>query len=144
MLTVREHIHIPAPAEEVFAYMDTPAHQAQITPSLQTSTLIERLPSGGSRARYTYQIFGLSFSGEVRATDYAPTERIVWNMTGDLQGTLRWYFEPTDAGCRLTYAATYQLPGPRLLRPFTRPFVRRYNTREVRALLQNLWEQLCT
>jgi len=80
----------------------------------------------------------------VRATDYAPGERIVWNMTGDLQGTLRWYFEPTDAGCRLTYAATYQLPGPRLLHPLTRPFVRRYNTREVRALLQNLWDQLCS
>jgi uncharacterized membrane protein len=142
MLTVREHIDIAAPVGRVFDYMDTPAHQAEITPSLSESTLVERLPNGGSRARYAYRILGLSFSGEVRATDYVPEERIVWSMEGDLQGTIRWYFEPSDAGCRFTYAATYQIPGPTLLRPVARPLVRRSNEREVHALLQNLKERL--
>jgi Polyketide cyclase / dehydrase and lipid transport. len=142
MLTVREHIDIAASVEAVFAYMDTPAHQAEITPSLSESTLVERLPNGGSRARYTYRILGLSFSGEVRATDYVPEERIVWSMEGDLQGTIRWYFESVNAGCRFTYAATYQIPGPTLFRPVVRLLVRGYNEREVRTLLQNLNEQL--
>lgn len=142
MLTVREHIDIVAPVDRVFEFMDTPAHQAEITPSLTQSTLVERLPNGGSRARYTYRILGLSFSGEVRATDYVPDERIVWSMTGDLQGTIRWYFESVDTGCRVTYAATYRIPGPRFLQSLAGPLVRRYNEREVRTLLHNLKERL--
>jgi len=142
MLTVREHIDLAVPSERTFDFMDAPARQTTITPSLSESTLLERLPNGGSRARYTYRILGLSFSGEVRATDYVPRERIVWSMTGDLQGTIRWYFEPNETGCRFTYAATYRIPGPRLLRPLARPLVRRYNERETRTLLQNLKERL--
>ena len=142
MLTVREHIDISAPVERVFDYMDTPAHQATITPSLSESVLLERLPNGGSRARYTYRLLGLSFSGEVRATDYVPNERIVWTMTGDLQGTIRWYAEPIETRCRFTYAATYRVPGPRFLQSLTGPLVRRYNEREIRTLLRNLKERL--
>lgn len=142
MLTVREHIDLSPPVERVFDFMDAPARQARITPSLSTSTLLERLPNGGSRAHYVYRILGLSFSGEVRATDYVPNERIVWSMTGDLQGTLRWYFEPIDGGSRLTYAATYEVPGPSLLRPLARPLIRRYNEREIHALLRNLEAQV--
>ena len=48
MLTVREHIDIAAPVDRVFAFMDWPTHQADITPSLSDSTLLERLPNGGS------------------------------------------------------------------------------------------------
>lgn len=142
MITVRECLDIDAPVDRVFAYLDTPAHQVRITPSLSESPLLERLPNGGARARYTVRLFGLPFSGEVRATDYVPNERIVWNMTGDLKGTIRWYLEPTDGGCRFTYAATYQIPGPSLIRSLTRPLIRRYHEREVRALLHNLQARL--
>ena len=139
MLTVREHIDIASPVDRVFAFMDTPAHQAEITPSLTQSTLVERLPNGGSRARYTYRILRLSFSGEVHATDYVSNERIVWSMDGDLHGTLRWYFQKLDPErSRFTYAATYALPGPSVLRPILKPFVRRYNEREVHTLLRRL------
>lgn len=139
MLTVREHVDIDAPVEAVFEYMDEPRHQPQITPSLTHSHLLERLPNGGSRVRYTYRIFGIAFSGEVRATDYVPNERIVWSMEGDLRGTIRWYFQPlTDERSRFTYAATYALPGPSVLRPLLKPLVRRYNEREIHTLLQRL------
>jgi uncharacterized membrane protein len=143
MLTVREHVDIDAPVEAVFEYMDEPAHQPDITPSLAHSHLLERLSNGGSRARYTYKILGLSFSGEVHATDYVPNERIVWAMEGDLQGTIRWYFRAlTDGRSRFTYAATYSLPGPSLFRPLVKPLVRRYNEREVHTVLQRLKLQL--
>jgi len=144
MLTVRDHINIAARVEDVFAYMDAPAHQADITPSLTRSALIERLPNGGSRAEYTYRILGVPVSGEVRATDYVPNERIIWTMSGGLQGTIRWYFEPqADASqTRFTYAATYALPGPAVLHPVLSPLIRRYNEREVGALLRNLRTQV--
>lgn len=143
MLTVRKHVDIDAPVEAVFGYMDEPRHQPGITPSLIQSHLLERLPNGGSRARYTYRLFGLSFSGEVRATDYVPHERIVWTMEGDLQGTIRWYFQSLDGGqTRFTYAATYAVPGPSALRAVLKPLVRRYNEREVHTLLQRLQARL--
>jgi len=143
MLTVREHVDIDAPIEAVFDYMDDPTHQPAITPSLTTSHLLERLSNGGSRVRYVYSILGLSFSGEVRATDYVPNERIVWSMDGDLHGTLRWYFQKLDPErSRFTYAATYALPGPSLLHPILKPLVRRYNEREVHALLRRLQSHL--
>jgi uncharacterized membrane protein len=139
MLTVREHIDVDAPVEAVFEYMDEPSRQPDITPSLTHSHLLERLPNGGARARYTYTILGLSFSGEVHATDYVPNERIVWTMQGDLKGTIRWYFQPLrDERSRFTYAATYALPGPSFLRPLLKPVVQRYNEREVHALLRRL------
>ena len=140
MLTVRKHTDIEAPVEAVFGYMDTPRHQPDITPSLTKSHLLERLPNGGSRVQYTYRILGLSFSGEVRATDYVADERIVWSMEGDLQGTIRWYFQPLRDGkhTRFTYAATYALPGPSIVHPLLKPLVRRYNEREVNTLLERL------
>jgi uncharacterized membrane protein len=139
MLTVREHIDVDAPVEAVFEYMDEPSRQPDITPSLTHSHLLERLPNGGARARYTYTILGLSFSGEVHATDYVPNERIVWTMQGDLKGTIRWYFQPLrDERSRFTYAATYALPGPSFLRPLLKPVVQRYNEREVHTLLRRL------
>jgi uncharacterized protein YndB with AHSA1/START domain len=143
MLTVREHIDIDAPVEAVFEYLDTPARQPEFTPSLTRSERLERLPNGGARVAYTYRLLGLSFSGEVRATDYVPNERIVWAMSGDLQGSLRWYLEPrSEARTRFTYAATYAVPGPRFLAPVLTPLVRRYNEREVRTLLQTLRARL--
>ena len=139
MLTVRKHVDLDAPVESVFDHMDDPSRQPEITPSLTQSHLLERLPNGGSRVRYTYTIFGLPFSGEIRATDYVPNERIVWTMEGDLQGTIRWYFQSLDdERSRFTYAATYAIPGPSLLRPLLSPLVRRYNDREVRDLLRRL------
>jgi uncharacterized membrane protein len=144
MLTVRKHVDLAVPVENVFAYMDEPTHQVDITPSLTRSALIERRSNGGSRVAYTYQIFGLSFSGEVRATDYVPPKRIVWTMTGDLRGTLRWYFSPgeQEEQTRFTYAATYNVPGPSFLRPVLNAFVHRYNKRDLRTTLQRLKTKL--
>ena len=135
MLTVRDDTFIAAPPEDVFAFLDQPERQPEFTPSLTESTLLERLDNGGSRVRYTYQLLGLQRSGEVRATDYTPPERIIWNLTGDLHGTIRWYLEPVDEGTQFTYAATYDVPGPSFLRPLLSAILRRINENELQELL---------
>jgi carbon monoxide dehydrogenase subunit G len=135
MLTVRDDTFIAAPPEAVFAFLDQPERQPEFTPSLTESTLLERLDNGGSRVRYTYRLLGLQRSGEVRATDYAPPERIIWNLSGDLHGTIRWYLEPVEGGTRFTYAATYDVPGPSFLQPLLAPILRRINERELEELL---------
>lgn len=142
MLTVRESVYIDASPDDVFAFLDEPARQTSFTPHLTESTEIERLDNGGARARYRYDLYGWALRGEVRAADYVPSERIVWTMSGDLQGTIRWYIDPEDDGSRLTYAATYTVPGPAVLRPLLTPVVERFNQKELRRLLDNLRGQL--
>jgi uncharacterized protein YndB with AHSA1/START domain len=136
MISVRDSTWIDAPREAVFDALDRPDDQPRFTPSLEASTLIERLPNGGSRVAYTFRLMGLPLSGEVRATGYDRPERIVWALSGDLQGSIRWYLDPEREGTRFTYAATYALPGPAFLKPLAAPLVRRYNEREVARLLK--------
>ncbi len=144
MVTVQEQIEISVPRDDVFAYMDEPAHQAEITPSLVRSELIERLSNGGSHADYTYSFLGIAFDGEVRATTYQPPEHIVFDMTGDLEGEIAWRFEAlNDEATRVTYVATYDIPVP-VLKKAAEAVARRYNEREVRTLLANLKDRLET
>lgn len=135
MIDVRDSVWIDAPRETVFDGLDDPARQTTFTPRLTESTLVERLPNGGARVRYTYSLFGFELTGEVRATDYRAPERIVWAMTGDLHGTLRWYLDPERGGTRFTYAATYAVPGPAALRPLVTPLIRKANAHDLRQLL---------
>ncbi|MHC3381084.1 SRPBCC family protein [Haloarcula sp. H-GB5] len=130
---------LDAPVETVFAFMDEPSNQAAVTPSLSRAERIERLPNSGNRAAYEYRMFGVSFTGEVRAATYEPPERIVYNMDGDLTGRIAWRFEPEDGGTQLTYAADYEVPGP-LPEFLLAPVIRWYNRREVRRLLANVAE----
>ncbi|EMA30679.1 SRPBCC family protein [Haloarcula japonica] len=130
---------LDAPVETVFAFMDEPSNQAAVTPSLSRAERIERLPNSGNRAAYEYRMFGVSFTGEVRATTYEPPERIVYEMRGDLTGRIAWRFEPERGGTRLTYAADYEVPGP-LPEFLFAPVIRWYNRREVRRLLENVEE----
>ncbi|KOX91765.1 SRPBCC family protein [Haloarcula rubripromontorii] len=130
---------LDAPVETVFVFMDEPSNQATVTPSLTRADRIERLPNGGNRAAYEYTMFGLTFTGEVRASMYEPPERIVYEMRGDLTGRIAWRFEPEDGGTRLTYAADYEVPGP-LPETLLAPIIRWYNRREVRQLLATVAE----
>ncbi|MBX0323659.1 SRPBCC family protein [Halomicroarcula sp. F13] len=136
-----DDVWIAAPVSEVFAFMDEPTNQAAVTPSLRTAERIERRPNGGNRARYVYRMFGLSFEGEVVATTYDPDDRIVYEMRGDLTGTISWTFTPEDGGTRLTYAAEYDVPGP-VPEFVVAPLVRWYNRREVAQLLADVRRRL--
>lgn len=141
MVYVRNEIDINAPLEEVFAYMDNPAHQADITPSLVKSELIERLPNGGSRASYVYSFLGIKFEGEVQATTYTPNQLIVFDMEGGLEGQIVWTFREHDDGTRVIYEAKYEIPLP-VLKKVAEAVAKRYNKREVGTLLANLKDQM--
>jgi uncharacterized protein YndB with AHSA1/START domain len=137
--TVERSIEIDAPVEEVFRYMDHPPHQAEITPSMTEVKNVERLPNGGSRADWTYQIAGVPFRGTVEATEYVPNEKLAFSMTGSLEGTITWTFEPRNGGTRFTYSADYKIPVPALGESLAK-LAAGYNEREVESILQNLKE----
>lgn len=143
MIEVNGSIRIEAPVEAVFAFMDEPENQAVITPSLADVETVEELPNGGKRARYTYSMVGISLEGHVEAVEYEPDERIVFEMSGDLSGTIEWAFEGADDSTIVTYTATYEVPIP-VGKAAAEPFVRRYNERELETTLQNLQTRMET
>lgn len=143
MVRVEDNIHVAVDPETAFDYMDVPEHQAEISPSLSAVETVEELPTGGKRATYTYRMGGVTLDGEVEATVYDPPRRIVFEMTGGIEGTIEWTFTPEDGGVRVGYAAEYDLPVPVLDR-LAAPFVRKYNERELTTTLRNLKTRLET
>jgi carbon monoxide dehydrogenase subunit G len=129
---------IDRPPEAVFEYMDVPENQARISPRLSGVETLGTLDNGGKHASYTYRLFGLSFRGEVRGVVHDPSERIVFKLSGDIDGRIEWTFEPVDGGTRITYTATYDLGLPRPVRWLLAPVTNRFNRRELEATLRNL------
>lgn len=143
MIEVRDSVRIDAPVDEVFSYMDRPANQVEVTPSLTRAEIVEELDNGGKRVAYTYSVGGIGLDGHLEAVEYEPGARIHWEMTGGLSGTVEWTFEAVDGGTGFEYAAGYDLPG-RVIESLARPFVERYNERELATTLENLRTRLET
>ncbi|RNJ25759.1 SRPBCC family protein [Halosegnis longus] len=138
MLSVSETVDIDAPLSDVFAYMDDPHNQAEITPSLSDVRNVEDRGDEGKRLDYTYTMAGVSLDGTLETTTYEPESRVVFDMVeGPLSGELTWEFAATDDGTRVTYSAAYELPSS-VLEAVVRPFAERYNERELETTLQNL------
>ncbi|WP_343217980.1 SRPBCC family protein [Halobellus inordinatus] len=132
---------IDRPREAVFEYMDVPENQARISPRLSRVETLGVLDNGGKRARYTYRL-GFPFRGEVRGVVHEPPERIVFELSGDIEGRLQWTFETVDDRTLVTYAADYDFGLPPILDRVLGPIAARYNRRELERTLANLDQQL--
>lgn len=141
MVTVSESIFIDADIETVFRYLDDPYHHVEVTPSLVEVRNVKPLENGGKRADHTYRMAGVSLDGELIEVIHEPNRRLNFELQGQLEGELDLRFSEENAGTRVSYAATYQLPG-RVLSRVAEPFVRRYNQRELQTTLQNLKDRL--
>ncbi|MFC7114186.1 SRPBCC family protein [Natronoarchaeum sp. GCM10025703] len=137
MSTVSETTHVPAPPEDVFAFLDDPENHMAVTPSIAQIDNVERLENGGKRLDHTFRMAGVALEGELVETVHEPNEQMVFEMRGTLEGELELVFEPESGGTRLTYSATYDIPG-RVISTVAEPFARRYNERELRTTLQNV------
>ena len=133
---------IDRPRRAVFEFMDVPENQARISPRLSTVETVGVLDGGGKRARYVYRLFGVSFDGEVRGVEHDPPERVVFELTGDIEGRLEWRFGDADGGTRVTYAADYDLGLPRVVGRLVAPLAARLNHRELERTLENLQGRL--
>ncbi len=137
-----EQIVIDRPQKAVFEFMDVPENQQRISPRLSSVKTVGALDNGGKRATYTYRLFGLSFTGEVRGVEHEPPERIRFEMSGDIAGEIRWEFEPVDQGTRVTYTVEYDFDIPWLIDVLCGPAIDRFNQRELQATLDNLQRRL--
>ena len=137
MMRAQDTVHVDADVESVFEFLDDPHNHAAVTPRLNDVRDIERLPNGGKRLSYTYQMAGLGIDGELVQTVHEPNEQMVFDLRGRLEGTIDLSFEPAEGGTTLTYAAEYDLP-ENVLTSVGEPVIRRFNERQLRATLDNV------
>jgi len=141
MAEVTRSIVIDRAVEDVFAYLDDPENHVEISPSIAAVRNVQPLDNGGKRVEHTYTMAGVSLDGELEETIHVPNERMAFEMQGDLTGQIEITFEEAEDGTAVTYAARYEVPG-RVLGAVARPFVKRYNERELRTTLENLRTRL--
>jgi len=138
MAVIERQVDINAPIEDVFAYMDNPLHQPQITPSMTEVKSVERISNGGTRSHYVYKMAGIQFEGTAEAFEYVPNSRIGFNLFGGIEGKIWWQFEPLDVHhSRMIYRAEYTVPVP-VLGDALAKLATSYNEREVETKLANL------
>lgn len=137
-MKVRGRIDVARPPAAVFEFMDVPENQARISPRLAAVETVGMLDNGGKHATYIYSLFGLPFTGAVRGVEHDPPERVTFEMTGDIEGEIRWAFEPTDGGTRVTYTAEYDFGLPAAATRLLSPVIARFTRRDLRATLENL------
>lgn len=137
MLKFQKSIVIHAPVQQVFDYVANWSHLATIWPSLIEVKDLKRLPSSGSTFKYAYTMAGLHLEGKGEDIEYVAKERIVTRMTGDLDGTITFRFEPIDATTKVQFACEYTAPAA-VLRKVGEPFVTKLNEHEATLVLQNL------
>lgn len=133
---------IDRPQEAVFEFMDVPENQGRISPRLSAVETRGVYDNGGKRAGYVYRLFGVPFSGEVHGVEHDPPERVVFEMTGDIEGRIEWTFDPADGGTRVTYSAEYDLGLPPVVGRLVAPVAARLNRRELERTVGNLDQRL--
>lgn len=136
MTTASESIHIEAPVDVVYAFLDNPHNHAEVTPSLAEVRNVEPLENGGKRVEHTYGMAGISLEGELVEREHVENELMLFEMRGNLTGEIRIETKPEGDGTRVQYTGTYDLPG-RVLGRVAEPLARRYNVRELRQTLEN-------
>jgi carbon monoxide dehydrogenase subunit G len=141
MIDVSDSTDVAAAPQAVFEFLDEPRNHVEITPSLAGVDDVEPLDGGGKRAAFVYSIAGVKLRGDLVQTVHEPHKRMAFDLRGQLSGAIDIRLEPTGVGTRVTYTGTYEIPG-RVLSRVAAPFVRRYNQRELRTLLENLQTRL--
>lgn len=141
MVSVSETIRIDRPIEAVFQYLDDPRNHVEITPSLAEVRNIEPLDNGGKRVEHTYKMAGIGLDGELVEQTHVENERLHFEMRGSLSGEIDITLEAVDGGTEVHYSAEYDLPDS-VLSEVAKPFVRRYNERELSTTLENLKTRL--
>lgn len=139
MPKVKKEMVVRAPLEDVFAYVDTPANLPEIWPSLFQVKDVQKLPNGGHKFRWLYNMAGMPSKGEFETIEHVDYQRIVEHSKGDIEGTFTWTFRGENGNTKVAFEADYATP------PYGKElesFIVRRGEYEADALLANLKARL--
>ena len=110
VLTFERSIKIEQPIETVFEYIADPLHLLPIWPGLAEITNVKPLPAGGSTFGYVYYLAGMRFEGRGEFVEFVPKTRIVCKLTGGIEGTLTFKFQPGANQTMVYFTLAYTIP----------------------------------
>jgi carbon monoxide dehydrogenase subunit G len=110
VVTFERSITIDQPIESVFEYIADPLHFVAIWPGLVEIKYVQSLPTGGYRFDYVCYLAGVRFEGLGEFVEFMPKSRIVCKLTGGIEGTLTFKFEPAVLATTVFLAIAYTVP----------------------------------
>jgi carbon monoxide dehydrogenase subunit G len=110
VVTFERSITIDQPIESVFDYIADPLHFVSIWPGLAEIKQVQPLPGGGFRFGYVYYLAGMRLEGLGEFVEFAPKARIVCKLTGGIEGTLTFTFEPAVLATTVFSTVAYVIP----------------------------------
>ena len=136
-VTFERSVTIDQPIETVFDYIADPQHFVPIWPGLVEIKQVLSLPTGGYRFDYVYYLAGMRFEGVGEFTEFVPKTRIVCKLTGGIEGTLTFTFEPAVLATTVFLTVAYAVPTT-LLSKLPEGAFTELSIHEIDCLLANL------
>ncbi len=137
MLTFERSITIDQPIETVFEYIADPTHLLPIWPGLAEITNVKKLPAGGYTFGYVYYMAGKRFEGFAEYVEFVPQTRVVCKLTGGIEGTLTFKFQPVAKQTTVYFTVAYTIPTT-LFDKLPEPAFKELSVHEIDCLLANL------
>jgi carbon monoxide dehydrogenase subunit G len=128
---------IDQPLETVFDYIADPLHFVPIWPGLVEIKQVQPQPTGGYRFDYVYYLAGMRFEGIGEFVEFVPKTRIVCKLTGGIEGTLTFTFEPAVLATTVFLTIAYTVPTA-LLTKLPEVAFTELSVHEIDCLLANL------
>jgi len=129
-------VHIDAPPQACFDYLEEPDNHVGVVPGL-TEITAEPLDGEGHEGAFTYTVAGVDLDLQFRDVELDPPRRRVFEVTGPMEGVATYEFEADSGGTRFTLTNSYDLPGPDVLGSLAEPLVKRYLQSDVESWAEN-------
>ncbi len=112
MAKVQESIEINAPVEKVFAFVTSPENWTRYVTSLQeVRDLSSGEPATGTTFVWSYRMFGMTFNGTGKITEFIPNEKFAMTMEGSMPITETYAFSNDGSKTTLDAEIEYDMPG---------------------------------
>ncbi len=112
MESIEKTIHINAPVEEVFEYIDDPRNDPEWMPDMVEVHDVEGPPGVGRQFRWTFKMVGVPLKGHSATIEHVPNRRTVTESKGGVSSTWFADVEPAGDGTKLTMKVEYAIPVP--------------------------------
>ncbi len=113
MLKLTKNIYVSAPPDKVFDVMDDNVNLPEIWHNLSNVRNVRRIPNGGQRFEFDYNMAGLTMHGISVDLEFIRPSRLKTHTSGGIQSTLTWEFNPgPDNGTDLVCTIEYEVPLP--------------------------------
>lgn len=137
MIEVEAETTVNASPEAVFEFIADPKNHPKILPSLVDISSVEEAEIG-KQGRYVFKMVGQAMEGRFTDTEFDRPNQRTYDLTGDIEGTVRWTIEAGEGGTHVNYRQSSAPLGPDLLETITEPIARTFLQREAETMVENL------